>query len=565
VTTIELNNIEHINLSYLGWDYDIYYSTWFGIITIDTNKGYQLILHEGKLLHNNILNDKRLLTNSLDATDEILWIEDESILIQKKEGFLSSLNGEYGFGYNYHKVKLNKLYFLGKNFLCRYLSKRNIIAIFGMAHNSVGKGKKTHWSSRACLTIWDLDDGKLLLEFFPDDAYNVDNLEISPDEEYLYISQVYEWQDLYLFRLSDFKMIYKDGFTDPTPAETGTSIGCFYDNKFIIPSMCGYDGWMGNFRYFDLIENNLHFITDRESEPELSFHCMQLYDNALLAIESGKFKCYDIRSILAGDFKEITYEADFDFGSIYPTENSNFNTFQSFLYNGENLILIDASNKIYISKFKIITNSKHLMDINPQTLTGHWKAGFALDLHTLSSFPQKDAEGNNILDSNGKIKWDTKRPPIAEELYKLKYWKERHHVGAIAVCAGDFLNKYKAKWELDFIIPIPPSDTTREFQPVYELAKAIGLHCNLPVDFKTLVKLKSTSQLKEIEDPEQRKEVLKDAFSIQKNVLNGKDVLLFDDLYRSGETLNAVCDILLNIGNARGVYVLTITKTRTKR
>ena len=62
-----------------------------------------------------------------------------------------------------------------------------------------------------------------------------------------------------------------------------------------------------------------------------------------------------------------------------------------------------------------------------------------------------------------------------------------------------------------------------------------------------------------------RKEVLKDAFSVQNNVLNGKDVLLFDDLYRSGETLNAVCDILLNVGKARGVYVLTITKTRTKK
>lgn len=77
--------------------------------------------------------------------------------------------------------------------------------------------------------------------------------------------------------------------------------------------------------------------------------------------------------------------------------------------------------------------------------------------------------------------------------------------------------------------------------------------------------MKSTSQLKEIEDPDVRKEVLKDAFSVQNNVLNGKDVLLFDDLYRSGETLNAVCDVLLNVGKARGVYVLTITKTRTKR
>jgi len=29
------------------------------------------------------------------------------------------------------------------------------------------------------------------------------------------------------------------------------------------------------------------------------------------------------------------------------------------------------------------------MDINPQILTEHWKAGFALDLHTLLSVPKE--------------------------------------------------------------------------------------------------------------------------------------------------------------------------------
>jgi competence protein ComFC len=198
------------------------------------------------------------------------------------------------------------------------------------------------------------------------------------------------------------------------------------------------------------------------------------------------------------------------------------------------------------------------MEINPQKIEGHWTEGWALDLHTSSSHPIKDKDGNIT-------GWDTKRPPIAEELYRLKYWKEQHRVAGIAKPASDFLNKYKTKWQLDLIIPIPPSDTTRDFQPVYEMAKAMGKLTSLPVDFTTLKKIKSTSQLKEIEDPDKRKEILKDAFSINLNALNGKDVLLFDDLYRSGETLNAVCDMIMNKGKARGIYVLTITKTRSKR
>src|SRR5690606_2300195 len=129
------------------------------------------------------------------------------------------------------------------------------------------------------------------------------------------------------------------------------------------------------------------------------------------------------------------------------------------------------------------------------------------------------------------------RPPIAEELYRLKYWRERYRVDNIAKPAASYLDKYKSKWQLDLIIPIPPSDTTRDFQPVYEMAKAIGRLTNLTVDFSALRKTKSTSQLKEIEDPDERKEILKDAFAINFNSLSGKDVLLFDDLYRSGETL----------------------------
>jgi predicted amidophosphoribosyltransferase len=191
-------------------------------------------------------------------------------------------------------------------------------------------------------------------------------------------------------------------------------------------------------------------------------------------------------------------------------------------------------------------------------LDGHWKAGFALDYHTISSTPIGDY-------GDGRTIFDTIRPPIAEELYKLKYCKEQTRIEKIARPAADFLNKYKTEWQLDLIIPVPPSDTTRNFQPVYEMSKSIGRLVGLPVDYNILKKVKSTFQLKGIHDPDTRREILKDAFSINFNALGGKNVLIFDDIYRSGETINAVCDVIMNKGKARGVYVLTITKTRTKK
>lgn len=178
------------------------------------------------------------------------------------------------------------------------------------------------------------------------------------------------------------------------------------------------------------------------------------------------------------------------------------------------------------------------------------------------------------MNDSGRSIFDTQRPEIAEHLYQLKYHHDRSQIEPIAADAAVFIEakrkaydflKSKTNWILHKIIPIPPSDTTRSFQPVYELAKAIGNFCNLEVDFEVLKKLKSTSELKNIEDPEQRKVILKNVFDVEKNSLSGMNILLFDDLFRSGETLNAAFNVLKKKGNAANVYVLTITKTRSKR
>jgi len=47
--------------------------------------------------------------------------------------------------------------------------------------------------------------------------------------------------------------------------------------------------------------------------------------------------------------------------------------------------------------------------------------------------------------------------------------------------------------------------------------------------------------------------------------VDGKSVLLVDDLYRSGATLTAAAQAITNQGGAKTVYVLAITRTRVHR
>jgi competence protein ComFC len=71
--------------------------------------------------------------------------------------------------------------------------------------------------------------------------------------------------------------------------------------------------------------------------------------------------------------------------------------------------------------------------------------------------------------------------------------------------------------------------------------------------------------LKNVFDFDERSRLLDGAFEIDHSVANGKTVLLFDDLYRSGATLNAVTGLLYDQGGAQDVVALALTRTRSLR
>ncbi len=190
---------------------------------------------------------------------------------------------------------------------------------------------------------------------------------------------------------------------------------------------------------------------------------------------------------------------------------------------------------------------------NIQNLKGQWKAGWALDLHTISSTP---------LDDNH---FDTKRTEIGELLYQLKYCKDASKIQLLADIIVDFLKTRLVTPYLAAIIPIPPSDITRASQPVYEIAKIVGEKMKIKVDYDYLLKIRPTSQLKSIDDPKERRRILAGVFQVKDQRYAGKRVLLFDDLYRSGETMSVATQILTESGHVNNVYILAITKTRSKK
>src|SRR4051794_32770336 len=96
-------------------------------------------------------------------------------------------------------------------------------------------------------------------------------------------------------------------------------------------------------------------------------------------------------------------------------------------------------------------------------IEGNWRKGLAFDVHTLSSTYLGQNEA-------GYDQWDSTRSEMGELVYQLKYRQDRSTLPKIV----KLLDKIKGVEQFDYIVPIPPTDKSRPFQPVDEIAIALG-------------------------------------------------------------------------------------------
>ncbi|MUJ39700.1 ComF family protein [Aliivibrio fischeri] len=185
------------------------------------------------------------------------------------------------------------------------------------------------------------------------------------------------------------------------------------------------------------------------------------------------------------------------------------------------------------------------------TIKGNWKGGWALDIHTTDS----------IKLPNGKFK--NTYTDIGESLNKLKYDNQYSEIDTLAKHVVTFLNTLMVTPYLHVIVPTPPSKQ-RRIQPVHEIAKKVSEKMNIPFDSNYVVKVKDTGQLKTIDNAQERSNLLNNAFTVSDSYKH-KKVLIIDDLFRSGSTLNELTKTMYNSGKVNNVYVVTLTKTRVHR
>ncbi len=193
-----------------------------------------------------------------------------------------------------------------------------------------------------------------------------------------------------------------------------------------------------------------------------------------------------------------------------------------------------------------------MIEIHPKEIKGSWDQGYVLDLHTISS----TMIGYNEF---GHPEFDTVRSELGELVYRLKYKADMSVISPIVEATMGFVNTWNIHPEA--VVPIPPSKVQRAFQPVVEIAAELAKALGIALDATSLKKTKTTPQMKDIGDFVARIAALEPAFTSDKG-LAGRQVLLIDDLFQSGATMNVAARALKQQGTASRVYALALTHTR---
>jgi ComF family protein len=148
---------------------------------------------------------------------------------------------------------------------------------------------------------------------------------------------------------------------------------------------------------------------------------------------------------------------------------------------------------------------------------------------------------------------------IREAIHKLKYGGEKSMGDILAQMMISGLEKLN--WSLDIVTSVPLGlvrFAERGYNQATLLARPIALYKNLPFSTKLLSRVRETQTQVGLTIKE-RQENMEDAFTAFGEQVEGKSILVVDDVATSGATINACAKALLNAG-ASQIYGYTLAR-----
>lgn len=160
-------------------------------------------------------------------------------------------------------------------------------------------------------------------------------------------------------------------------------------------------------------------------------------------------------------------------------------------------------------------------------------------------------QGRNLWIHKGAVPWS---------IYQFKYHNRRIYGRFYAQELYRLYGKLIGEWGIDLIVPVPlhrRRKRKRGYNQSEIIARHLGELAGIPVDTKLVIRKKYTKPQKTLNNKERVKN-LNGVFEVRKRISQEKKILLIDDIYTTGSTIDGVAKELLEKGHNK-VWFLTIS------
>lgn len=146
---------------------------------------------------------------------------------------------------------------------------------------------------------------------------------------------------------------------------------------------------------------------------------------------------------------------------------------------------------------------------------------------------------------------------MADSMYRFKYAGRREYARFYGERIAEELGETMRGWQPDALVPVPVHRSRkreRGYNQAEVLAREIGRRTGISVDCRLIKRVRKTLPQKLLDDRE-RQNNLKRAFKIDRNDVKLKRVILIDDIYTTGSTIDA-CAAELKRAGIEKVYFI---------
>lgn len=146
---------------------------------------------------------------------------------------------------------------------------------------------------------------------------------------------------------------------------------------------------------------------------------------------------------------------------------------------------------------------------------------------------------------------------VRHSIYRFKYASRKEYAKVYARMMGQNFKQYIARISPDMLIPVPLHKRRmkkRGYNQAQLVAKCLEKEWGIPCRDDLVRRVKHTRPQKEL-DRAERQNNLKKAFKIIENDVKLKTIILIDDIYTTGSTMDALAEALLQNGAAKVYFV----------